>query len=225
MLNKILIFVTSIFIASTSAAKEILVGGTLEAYWADDWNDEATVNSPHLGLRYLTADKTKFIVLNIKGNKTDFIKKNFKNIPDNFFQRKEWHITQQGDLTVTKIKEGMLCNNYTYDANVTAFKADIFASPVDTAPFEETARGGCNGDGEYPYITIFIKKNRDIDTEFKSAPLDSAATIAKGHYNFIVKIEKINEEWMLAAVYDENSLTLMSPIKGYIRTTNFSVMN
>lgn len=225
MLKTILIFILSIFIVSTSTAKEVLVGGTLEAYWADDWNDEATVNTPHLGFRYLTSDKTKFIVLNIKENKIDFIKRNFKSIPSNFFKRKEWYITQQGDLTVTKIKEGMLCNNYTYDANVIAFNPDIFAPQVDTALFEETAHGGCNGDGEYPYITIFVKKNRDINTEFKSAPLDSAPTIAKGHYNFIIKIEKIDKEWMFAAVYDEKSPTLMSPIRGYVRTINFKVMN
>ena len=225
MLNKILIFIASIFIASTSTAKEILVGGTLEAYWADDWNDEATVNTPHLGFKYLSADKTKFIVLNIKGDKINFIKKNFKRIPDNFFKRKEWYITQQGDLTVTKIKEGMLCNDYTYDANVIAFKPDIFAPPVDTAPFVKTAHGGCNGDGGYPYITLFVKKNSDIDTEFKSAPLDSAPTIAKSNYNPIVKIEKINEEWMFAGVYDAGSPNLISPIKGYVRTHNFRVGN
>ena len=225
MLNKILIFVASIFIASISAAKEILVGGTLEAYWADDWNDEATVNSPHLGLRYLTADKTKFIVLNIKGNKTDFIKKNFKNIPDNFFQRKEWYITQQGDLFVVKVKKGMLCNDYIYDANVILFKPNTLAPPVDTAPFVKTAHGGCNGDGGYPYITIFTKKNRDIDTEFKSAPSDDASTIAKGNYNLIVKIEKISEEWMFAGVYDADAPNLVSPIKGYVRTNNFKADN
>ncbi|WP_027705882.1 hypothetical protein [Zymobacter palmae] len=225
MLKKILILTASVFIASTSTAQEILAGGTLEAYWADDWNDEATVNTPHLGVRYLTADKTKFIVLNIKGKKIDFIKKNFKNIPDNFFKRKEWYITQQGDLTVTKIKEGMLCNDYIYNANAIAFKPDIFSPPVDTAPFVKTAHGACNGDGGYPYITTFVKKNENLDTEFKSAPLDSAPTIAKGNYNPIVKIEKINEEWMFAGVYDAGASNLISPIKGYVRTNNFKADN
>ena len=68
--KKILILIAFIFIASTSTAQEILAGGILEAYWADNWNDEATVNTPHLGARYLTANKTKFIVLIHKREKS-----------------------------------------------------------------------------------------------------------------------------------------------------------
>ena len=206
-------------------AKEILTGGTLQAYWAENWNDEGTVNKPYLGLKYLPADKKKFIVLSIKGSKATFIKNNFKNIPSDFFTRKEWYITQQGDLTIDKIKEGMLCNGYTYDAKVIAFKPDINSSPVDTAPYEGTAAGGCNGDGRYPYLTEYIRKDNSISIEFKSSPNLQGEKIAKKDVDTIVKIRKINKHWIYVGVYDDESPTLISPPYGYVNTENLEILN
>ena len=215
----------SIFITTPSIASEVLKNGTLQAYWAENWNDEGTINKPYLGLRYLTADKNKFIILSIKESKVSFIKKNFKNIPNDFFKRKEWYITQQGDLTVASVKEGLLCNSYTYDANVITFKPDTSTTPVDTALYEDTAHGGCNGDGEYPYITTFIRRDESIATEFKSAPNTSAPTIAYKKNVHIVKIRMINKNWMYAGVYDGDSPSRISPPYGYVHTKNLKIVN
>ena len=215
----------SIFITTPSIASEVLKNGTLQAYWAENWNDEGTVNKPYLGLRYLTEDKNKFIVLSIKGSKVAFIQKNFKNIPSDFLQRKEWYITQQGDLTVASVKEGMLCNGYTYDAKVIAFKPDTISSPVDTAAYENTAAGGCNGDGRYPYITEYIRKNKSIPIEFKSSPNTQAKTIEKKDIGTIVKIRKIDKNWIYAGVSDNESPTLISPPYGYVNTKNLEILN
>ena len=211
--------------ATSSIAKEVLKNGTLQAYWAENWNDEGTVNKPYLGIKYLTADKKKFIALSIEGNKAAFIKNNFKNIPSDFFIRKEWYITQQGDLTVDKIKEGMLCNDYTYDAKVVAFKPDIASSPIDTAPYEDTASGGCNGDGAYPYITEYIRKNKSIPIEFKSSPSKQAKTIEKKDIDIIVKIRKIDKNWIYAGASNDESPTLISPPYGYVNTKNLEILN
>ena len=211
--------------ATSSIAKEVLKNGTLQAYWAENWNDEGTVNKPYLGLKFLTADKKKFIVLSIKSSKAAFIKNNFKNIPSDFFTRKEWYITQQGDLTIDKIKEGMLCNGYTYDAKVIAFKSDINSSPVDTAQYEATAAGGCNGDGRYPYMTKYIRKNKDMLIEFKSSPSEQGKTITKKDIDTIVKIRKINKNWIYMGVYDSNSPTRLSPPYGYVNTENLEILN
>lgn len=225
MLRSIIFFVISIITIPVSTAKEILTGGTLQAYWAENWNDAGTVNKPHLGLRYLTADKKRFIVLSIKESKIEFINKNFKNIPRDFFKLKEWYITQQGDLTVNAVKEGLLCNSYIYDAKAITFKPNTSADPVDTALYEGTAYGGCNGDGKYPYITVFVGKNENSNMEFKSMPDDNAPTVTKEKYKFIVKIHKINKDWMYAGVYDEKSPSRISPPYGYIRTGSLIIVH
>lgn len=226
MTKYILVFIFSIFMITPSVAKEILEGGTLQAYWAENWNDEGTINKPYLGLKYLTADKDKFIVLSIRGSKEKFIKKYFHNIPADFFKRKEWYITQQGDLTVYRVKEGMLCNNRIYDANVIGFKPDTVSPPVDTAPYEDTAHGGCNGDGEYPYITLFTAKDYGaITAEFKAAPSEDSPTIAKGNVELLVKIRKINKDWMYAGAYASKSPNLMSSVQGYVKTNNLRILN
>lgn len=217
---KIIFYATFFSIISTSSfASEILKGGILQAYWAREWNAAGTANTPHLGFRYLTSDHDKFIAITIKGEPTKFIKDNFKNIPDNFFKHKEWYVNQVGDLTVNSIKTSVLCNAPIFDAQMIRFSPNDSTEYSDTVPYEETALGGCNKDGRYPYITTYLIKEGLDHIDVKAEPNDNSATIEKaGSDNDVfIKIKTINKDWIYTGYYDAASPNMISRPRGYVR--------
>lgn len=223
-MKKIYWLILLAFIPSFCLAKETLTGGTLQAYWSTkDWSTDVI---PHMGFRYLTSDQDKFIAIQVKGDKKKFIKKHFKNIPDNFFKHKEWYVNQQGDLTVDKVVESVMCNSDIYDATLISFKPDFKASSVDTSKYEDTARGGCNIDGRLPYITIYIGKSDQQKAAIKSAPDDKSDTLWEiGKTGAVVKLKTINKNWLYVAKYDYSQPELASPEHGYVRIKQVKIID
>lgn len=214
-------------ISASSCASETLKGGVLQAYWASEWNAEGTVNTPHLGFRYLTSDRNRFIAIAINGEPTQFIKNNFKNIPDNFFTHKEWYVNQAGNLTIDSIKTSVLCNASIFDAKMIHFSPNYSTEPFDTVPYEETALGGCNKNGRYPYIITYLIKEGLDHIDVKAEPNDNSETIEKAgpDNDIFIKIKTIDNDWIYTGYYNAASPNMISRPRGYVRINQLEIEN
>lgn len=207
-------------------ASQTLDKGILQAYWKASWNDSATVNTPVLGFRYFYFDvkqkKEKTVDIALSGNQykqIDFIKNNFKNIPDNFFQYKEWYINQAGVLTVDRIKNYIECNANNYTANLVRFSSDSSSQNPQTDKFEALA--SCGQNGRYPYLTGYHLKPGLDKAWLKSSPDDNASnTFPVPDDKSLVKIKTINLQWIYVAFYDYTRDDRLSEQKGYIKLSD-----
>ena len=215
----------TIFIGGANASQS-LEQGILQTYWKASWNDSATVNTPVLGFRYFYFDtkqkKEKVIDIVLSGEQyqqIDFIKKNFKNIPSNFFQYKEWYINQTGILTVDRIKHYVECNANNYTAKLVKFSPDLSSQSPQTDKFETLA--SCGQNGRYPYLTGYHLKPGLDNVWLKSSPDDNASNAYTASSDkSLVKIKTINSQWIYAAFYDYTRDDRLSEQKGYIKLSD-----
>ncbi|KAA9001216.1 hypothetical protein FJU30_08220 [Affinibrenneria salicis] len=226
------LFFMSLFcllISPFTVAEPIVSRGVLQAYWQAEWNDDATVNTPRLGFRFFSDAKSslqgKAIDVFVAGGieqQQAFIRKNFRNIPDNFFSYKEWYVNQPGTVEFAKVKKYVECNADNYSADILSFKPDL--SSKNNAVDESLA--SCGYSGRYPYLTLYQAKPEGKTVWFKASPDDNAGnTFSFSEEDTVAKIKTINQGWIYAAVYDESQKDSLSEKKGYIRLTELQPLN
>ncbi|WP_316562104.1 hypothetical protein [Mixta calida] len=227
LMSLFILIVSLLSFSYQAQAVTALKGGTLQAYWKAEWNDEATINTPQLGFRYFpnesALEKVKVIDIFMDGsdeNKIIFIKSNFNNIPDNFLQYKEWYVNQKGDLTVKEIRHYVECNADHYAADFVSFTP---AAKSDATTDDDT---GCAYGGSFPYLTSYILKEHTAIGQLKDEPRENANV----EYTFsrndsVVKIRTVNQEWMYVSVYDPSAQDRLSDKRGYIRFSDVAPLN
>ncbi|MCR1566178.1 MAG: hypothetical protein MYY08_04860, partial [Mixta sp.] len=72
LMSLFILIVSLLSFSYQAQAVTALKGGTLQAYWKAEWNDEATINTPQLGFRYFpnesALEKVKVIDIFMDGS-------------------------------------------------------------------------------------------------------------------------------------------------------------
>lgn len=219
------IFITLLFLLMTPAlqAEQLMSEGILQAYWKAEWNDDATMNTPKLALRFFPATdsslRDKVFDIRFKDQKTalTFVIKNFKTLPDNFLRYKEWFTNQKGTLYLKNPEPYIECRSENYMAEIINFIPDFSVSFSDTTSYEDMAHCGYNGDR--PFLTSYYLNPEYKIGYFNSEPGDNVAYVKTFNIrDRIVKISTVNKQWIYAAVYDDTKPDRLGDRKGYVNT-------
>jgi len=210
-------------------ATEEIKNGVLQAYWQPNWNADATVNTPELAFRYFALGNkkkdNKIIDITVKGSeaqKIAFIKKNFKNIPDNFFTFKEWYVNQPGTMKVPAVINYMECNADNYKADLLSFQPDDTAKNADDMIAQDF--GGC-GSGT-PYLVLYQLKEGEKTFSLKSDASETASDVASVSSNeTLAKIRTVDKAWIYVAVYDEAEKGHLSHKRGFVKLSALTPLN
>lgn len=218
----------SVFSLRAMATVEIK-NGVLQAYWQPNWNADATVNTPELEFRYFALGNkkkdNKIIDIIAKGSeaqKIAFIKKNFKNIPDNFFTFKEWYVNQPGTIKVPAVVNYMECNTDNYKADLQSFQPDNAAQNADDMMTQDF--GGCGS--ATPYLVLYQLKEGEKMLSLKSEASETASDLASVNSNeTLAKIRTVDKAWIYVAVYDEAEKGHLSNKRGFVKLSTLTPLN
>lgn len=230
MIRSIIVFILSLFIVTPVAAKEVLTGGALQAYWFPDWDVDTDRYQPALQIRYISHrgdEKPRRIIdITMKASEATlirFIRQHFDHVPETFFTYKEGFANQPGTAVVPHVRRYEECGSVYYEAKLTTFTADHHSSLSDKDTLKDEQFAGC-GD-RYPYVASYSVKE-GISTALKSAPADNASTVyALKEDEIITKIKTVNSEWIYASLYSQDIPISYPEIRGYIRLKDLHPAN
>jgi len=138
------------------------------------------------------------------------VKKDFQNIPDNFFRYREGHIEQPGTLLIDRYLSDKACDRRSFFAQLLAFAPQKNTLPAATLAERFEAETGCGRAA--PYEEGFsVDAPEGVEVSLKVAPDENSETLRllmAGES--VTKIETVNDSWLRVRLYNQPA------VKGYM---------